>query len=166
MFWKPLLIVVPAGLVLGSIGGHWARPVMTQRAGDSAAQSMFQTRADRYGRSGAYPKQAEGPVPYDGGYSYAPDWAVQAASTWTPPDYDHYADAPLPTLAQLDAHQAALLADPEVQFRSAAPGQPDGDQPQAQDLSGTTGGEAPPASAQVALGPEPRTDGGALPPIW
>jgi hypothetical protein len=167
MFWKPLLFIAPAGLMLGTIGGQLARPVMVQRAGDGAEQLMFQSRAQRYGTSGQYPTQPVGPMTYDGGYSYAPEFVDSTPADWSAPDYYHFADVPLPTLAQLDARQAALLADPEVQYASApvdgqatlaaAPALNDA-QPDA------TTDAAPPE--QVALAPEPRTDDGALPGIW
>lgn len=172
MFWKPLLIIAPAGLLLGTIGGQLAKPVILQRAQDAPWQSMFQSRAERYGTSGQYPAQPEGPMVYDGGYSYAPDFADTPAD-WTPPDYYRFADVPLPTIAELDARQAALLADPEAQFASRSADAAFGI---ALDAQGTRADGLPPSPApddappaateQVALGPEPRTDGGALPAIW
>jgi hypothetical protein len=156
MFWKPLLIIAPVGLLLGTIGGQMARPVIVQRAGDNTVEAMFQSRAERYGTSGQYSAQLDGSA-YQGGYSYAPDFAEATPADWTAPDYYHYPDIPLPTLAELDARQAELLADPEVQFATQPPAPPT--QLAAQD-------EPAPATAQVALGPEPRTEDGALPAIW
>jgi hypothetical protein len=115
-FWKPLLIILPAGLLLGMAMGQSARPVMTQRVGDEPWQAMFHSRAERDGSGPAYPSQIDGPA-YDGGYSYAPAWVTDAS--WTPPDYAQYADIPLPTVAQLDARQARLLADPDKEFAAA-----------------------------------------------
>jgi hypothetical protein len=167
MFWKPLLIIAPAGLMLGTIGGQLAKPVMLDRVGDDPVQAMFQSRADRLGHSGAYPAQPDGPMSYNGGYSYAPD-LTDATQGWTPPDYYHFADVPLPTVAQLDARQAALLADPEVQFASR-PSDADSaldaqalnePQPEPDATTSSAGTE------QVAFAPEPRTDDGALPAIW
>ena len=51
--WKPLLFIVPAGLLLGAIGGNYARPVLTQRVDDGSLQALFETRAQRYGTSAA-----------------------------------------------------------------------------------------------------------------
>jgi hypothetical protein len=163
MFWKALLLIAPAGLALGMVGGHLAKPVMTQRVGDEPWQAMFQSRADRDGRAAEPPPMVEGPLTYTGGYSYAPDFARDTIA-WAPPDYEHYRDIPLPDLPQLDARQAALLADPEVQFGgSQAP------------VPAEQAGEAPfPAAAagvaadlgQVAVAAEPRTPDGSLPAIW
>jgi hypothetical protein len=168
--WQRLAIIVPAGLLLGMAGGQFARPVMTQRLGDEPWQAMFQTRGDRYGVSSDYPAQPDGPMTYDGGYSYAPAWT--ASTDWSPPDYDGYADIPLPTLAELDARQAALLADPETQFAVAPPA---GAIEQAGDDAATAAeharqaAAAPAASVAAAdpadLAPEPRTADGQ-PAIW
>jgi hypothetical protein len=169
MFWKPLLIIAPAGLMLGTIGGQMAKPVMLQRTGDDPVQAMFQSRANLYGHANSYPAQTEGPMTYDGGYSYAPDYADTAAG-WTAPDYYHFADVPLPTSAQLDAHDAALLADPEVQYRSypAETLASETEETTSPVQDGWQPGVEPSASGsgQVALAPEPRTDDGALPAIW
>ena len=169
--WQRMLIIVPAGLLLGMAGGQFAQPVMTQRVGDEPWQSMFQTRADRDGASTEYPAQAEGPMTYDGGYSYAPAWASN--DNWSPPDYYHYADAPLPTVAELDARQAALLADPEKQFAVATP-PPNAVELAANDAEAAAeqarqSAAAPAASVAAAdpadLAPEPHTADGQ-PAIW
>jgi hypothetical protein len=151
--WKPLALIVPAGLVLGTIGGKLAHPVMQQRAVEPW-QSIFGARAQQYG-SADYPVQPEGPMTYVGGYSYAPD-----VGEWSRP-YDEadwtYADVPLPTVAELDARQAELLADPDVEFAVSPPAGDAG--PAAED---------PPqvALAPADVGPEPRTADGGLPAIW
>jgi hypothetical protein len=48
---EALFFVVPASLVLGAIGGEYARPVMTRKDDDSLLQSYFETRAQRDGTS-------------------------------------------------------------------------------------------------------------------
>jgi hypothetical protein len=168
--WQRLLLIVPAGLLLGMAGGQFAQPVMTQRLGDEPWQSMFQTRADRDGASSDYPTQPEGPMTYDGGYSYAPAWASH--DDWSPPDYYHYSDVPLPTLAELDARQAALLADPEKQFASTPP--PEAVEQAADDAEAAAdqarqSATVPAASVAAAdpaeLAPEPHTADGQ-PAIW
>jgi hypothetical protein len=168
-FWKPLLIILPAGLLLGMAMGQSARPVMTQRVSDEPWQAMFHSRADRDGSTNAYPSQVAGPA-YDGGYSYAPAWVTDAS--WTPPDYTRYADVPLPTVAQLDARQARLLADPDKEFAVAptadAVAGAAQDTQVAADQARQGAGEpaADLASADPAdVAPEPRTADGQ-PAIW
>jgi len=168
--WKPLLAIVPAGLVLGMIGGHLARPEMTQRIGGEPWQSMFRSGD---GQPAAYPAQPQGELAYVGGYSYPPDLATTDAD-WSPPAEDRWAsaDAPLPTLAQLDARQAALLADPDVEFAVHPPAD---EAERAADAARATAGDARQQSeqprAQVAatepleVGPEPRKADGE-PAIW
>lgn len=156
--WKPLALIVPAGLVLGMIGGHLARPEMQVRAGEPS-QRMFETRAQRYGSAESYPAQPA----YVGGYSYPPYLSAPTTDRSQPyggPDWT-YADEPLPTIAELDARQAALLADPDVEFAVSPPG--DEPKPAAEG--------APQPATQVALAPadgspEPRTADGKLPAIW
>jgi hypothetical protein len=151
--WKPLALIVPAGRARGMIGGKLAHPVMQQRAIEPW-QSIFGGRTQQYG-SADYPVQPEGPVTYVGGYSYAPD-----VGEWSRPydeaDWTH-ADVPLPTVAELDARQAELLADPDVEFAVSPPAGDAG--PAAED---------PPqvAIAPADVGPEPRTADGGLPAIW
>ncbi len=155
--WKPLALIVPAGLVLGMIGGHLARPVMQDRAVEPW-QSIFGTRAQQYGTAD-YPVQPQGPMTYVGGYSYPPE-----PSDWSKPyDEAEWNDsrAPLPAIAELDARQAELLADPDVEFAVSAPAYE----------TGPTGMDLPQQPAQVALAPvdpgsEPRTADGKLPAIW
>lgn len=120
--WKALVLLAPAGLALGAVGGHMARPVLAQRVSDDdPVQAMFARRADRYSSASDYPRQIEGPMDYVGGYSYAPDESARLRADWTPPDYYHFPDMPLPTIAELEARQAALLADPEKQFAVEPP---------------------------------------------
>jgi hypothetical protein len=156
--WKPLVLIVPAGLVLGMIGGQLARPVMQQRAAEPWP-SIFGARAEHDGAAD-YPVQPEGPMTYVGGYSYPPatsDWSSQDDSgQWA------YADVPLPTVAELDARQAELLADPDVEFAVSPPS--------AREIEQAAEQRSEPAP-QVALapadvGPEPRTAEGELPAIW
>lgn len=167
--WQRLLIIVPAGLVLGMIGGNLARPEMVERAVDTPWQAMFQGRADRDGGSPEYSAQPQGDLAYVGGYSYAPGYATQGTG-WTPPSEDRlaYGNAPLPTIDQLDARQAALLADPEVEF-AVHPGSEDAVAPH-----GAAEGlvqPADPPDAQIAsaeplvTGPEPSKADGE-PAIW
>ncbi|MBO0749735.1 MAG: hypothetical protein J2O44_04805, partial [Porphyrobacter sp.] len=143
------MIVLPAGLALGTVGGHWARPVMMERAGDAAWQAMFQTRADRDGNSNPYPEQPQ--MTYVGGYSYPPDLAGRVDPGWTPPKLDAWTyanDVPLPTVAELDARQAALLADPDVEF---AVHKPAADRSESADVAAQSpADEAQPAPEQSA----------------
>jgi hypothetical protein len=154
--WKPMALIVPAGLVLGMVGGKLAHPVIQERAVEPW-QSIFGSRTQQ-GGSASFPVQPDEPMAYVGGYSYPPDADGRSGSydttDWT------YAAVPLPTVAQLDARQAELLADPDVEFAVAGPTHQA--EPAAEDL-------AQPAE-QVALapsdaGPEPRTPDGQ-PAIW
>jgi hypothetical protein len=151
--WKPLMLIVPAGLVIGVIGGNLAHPVIQQRAVEPW-QSIFGSRGQDSG-SADYPIQPDGPMTYVGGYSYPPD-----LSDWSQP-YDeadwNYAAVPLPTVAELDARQAELLADPDIEFAVTPPG----------DEAEPAAGDSPQvALAPADLGPEPRTADGKLPAIW
>lgn len=175
--WKPMLMIVPAGLALGAIGGNLAHPVMQQRPGDDAVQAMFQNHADRYALSNAYPEQPQGDLPYVGGYSYAPDWARGSAQGWSSP-YDErewaYSDLSLPKLTDLDARHAALLANPEVEFAVTVPV----DEPRgAADVAQASAADAAEPSTETTTtdmavaatmerGPEPRSVDGQLPAIW
>jgi len=176
--WKPLLLIAPAGLLLGAIGGRMAQPVLTQRETDATLQAMFQTRADRYGSG--YPAQTADVTYYNGGSSFVPDWVNRVDANWSPPHEDawsySYAAAPLPSVAQLDARQAALLADPDKQFAvhrpdpAAEPAEatlaatPD---PSAAPASGDTvaAATAPSAGDAPADSSEPRKADGE-PAIW
>lgn len=166
--WKPMLLIVPAGLALGAIGGNLAHPVMQERAGDHAAQAMFRNRADRYALPNSYPDPSQDGLPYVGGYSYAP-FEPDPTQGWSPPYDDRewaYSDLPLPRIAELDARQAALLADPDVEF-SATPPMAKADPPadSAPSSAETSTADATPA-APVDSGPEPRSADGQLPAIW
>jgi hypothetical protein len=167
--WKPLLIVLPAGMALGMVGGHLARPIMAQRVTDDPTQSMFQTRADRYGLAASSADQAQDGLGYVGGYSYQPGSASSDAN-WAQSHEYAYAGGPLPSVAELDARQAALLADPDVEFAvspAAVVGQPS-TAGQSADL-GTGLADQPETDAvtSVALetAPEPRKADGE-PAIW
>jgi hypothetical protein len=112
--WKPLLIVVPAGLVLGAIGGQYARPVMTQHP-DSSLQALFESRAQRYG-SEAVATEPQDASYYSGEYSYPPyldDRMLgdgREITGWQGPtldDWPEYRPAPMPSIAQLQAQLAA-----------------------------------------------------------
>lgn len=149
--WKPLALILPAGFVLGLVGGQLARPVMPERAVEPW-RSAVQARAQDH-QSSAYAAQ---PQPYVGAYSFAPD------TSSTGPDYgpDDWAyGAPLPTVAELDARQAALLADPDVEFAVSPP----------EELTRATQAALPASRAikpPADLGSEPRTADGKLPAIW
>lgn len=143
--WKPLALILPAGFLLGMVGGQLAPPVMADRAAEPW-RSAVQARAQSH-QPTTYPPQ---PTAYVGGYSFAPDMSAGG------PDYGssdwEYSDAPLQTIAELDARQAALLADPDVEFAVSPPDEP-----------------APAArlvTPSADFGPEPRTSDGELPAIW
>ena len=158
--WKVALMILPPALVLGMIGGNLARPVMRERA-DDPSQAMSAARGQAESVA-PYPVQPEGPTDYVGGYSYAPGPARDDSARWSPPAADaawSHADEPLPTVARLDARQAALLADPDVEF-AVSPSERGAEQP-AQSAPAAAETPAPPET-----GPEPRTPDGQLPGIW
>jgi len=112
--WKPLLIVIPAGLLLGSIGGHYARPVMTEHP-DTSLDALFQSRAERNGADAAAPQPQDASY-YSGAYSYPPyldDRMLGGGREivgWQGPrfsDSPEYKPAPMPSVAQLQAQLAA-----------------------------------------------------------
>jgi hypothetical protein len=112
--WKPLLIVIPAGLLLGSIGGHYAQPVMTEHP-DSSLDALFQSRAERNGADAAAPQPQDASY-YSGEYSYPPyldDRMLgdgREITGWQGPsfaDWPEYTPAPMPSVAQLQAQLAA-----------------------------------------------------------
>ncbi len=150
--WKALVLIVPAGLALGMVGGNLARPVMQQRA-VAPGQPKFETRAQRYGSAQPSPVLPEGPTTYVGGYSYRPD-----GSDWSRGHDDGdwpSADTPLPTMAELDARQVELLADPDIEFAVSPP-----------DRIERAVDAAQVARAPNNFGPEPRAVDGQLPAIW
>jgi hypothetical protein len=113
--WKPLLIVLPAGLMLGAIGGHYSRPVMTDPADESSQQSAFRSRAERNGSSGMQAQPADAEY-YAGGYSYPPyldDRMLggdREITGWQGPsfaDWPEYQPAATPSSAQVEAQLAA-----------------------------------------------------------
>jgi hypothetical protein len=156
--WQRLLIILPAGLVLGMVGSRFAQPVLNQRAGDRSSQATLQTTADRGDAQSSYPVQPEATTAYGGDYGHAPAWA--AADNWSG-DQTPYSDASTPTIGELDARQAELLADPEQQFATAPA--PDPVARAARSVS------QPPANIADAdpadLSPEPRKADGE-PAIW
>jgi hypothetical protein len=160
--WKPLLIVLPAAIGLGIVGSHFARPVMVQRSSADPAQAMLQTRSDGDGLAVAYPDPSAGGSSYVGGYSYPPGEGAPDAG-WAPPHEYVYTDGPLPSLDELDARQAALLADPDVEFAVAPPATLEQAPP-----DGRAGEAGRPESLVVAAletAPEPRKADGE-PAIW
>ena len=190
--WKPLLFVVPAGLLLGAIGGNYARPVMTQRLDDSSLQALFETRAQRYGTQ---PTQAapEDATYSSDQYSYPPylddrmlggdreitGWQGATFANW--PEYK-------PSAAELEAQVAARDAALGQRAWAAAPTAA-GDRTAAEaaaaaaddvaanagdaavsagtDSQGTTTGpKVVVVSEALATPSEPRTADGKLPAIW
>jgi hypothetical protein len=112
--WKPLLIVIPAGLLLGAIGGQYARPVMTQHP-DASLEALFESREQRYGTDTAR-AQPEDASYYSGEYSYPPyldDRMMgdgREITGWQGPsfaDWPEYTPAQMPSIAQLKAQLAA-----------------------------------------------------------
>ena len=161
--WKPLLIIIPAGLVLGAYGGELANPVVQLRGGDEPWRQMFQPQIEP-GHSGIM-IEAPPQDPYVGGYSYAPSFAELEPVEWPEPqvDYDYgwagHPDMPLPTMEELDARLAANTVEPAPPITHSR---------RPLDVRRTDAG-ADPAGADQAQEPlpgEPRAANGALPAIW
>lgn len=112
--WKPLLLIIPAGLLLGALGGQYARPVLTEHP-DDGLQSLFGSHGDRSGTpvADASPEDAS----YDsGGYSYPPylddrmTGSDREITGWQGPSFagwPEYKPAPMPSVAQLEAEVSA-----------------------------------------------------------
>jgi hypothetical protein len=193
--WRPLLIIVPAGLALGVVGGYYARPVMLERPVDGSLQALFETRAQRYGTSDL-PTQPEDATYYSGGYSYPPylDDSMtgddKSVTGWQGPDFadwPEYKPAPMPTVAELKAQLAAR--DAALAQRAMSASDPNASDESATDVAAEGAGEAvvragddpeaPDADTPqdtghpkvVVLSPaapaaEPPTADGNLPAIW
>jgi hypothetical protein len=152
-----------------------AQPVLTQRVGDEPWQAMFQTRGTSTGTH-AYEPQIEGAMDYNGGLSYAPGWVKYDDGVGrTAPASDSFAyyDTNLPTVAELDARQAALLADPDKEY--ATKPAPEADSAGHQDIQFAAaeipspgGGPKtitfPPSSAAETAAEPQRADG--EPAVW
>jgi len=112
--WERLLIIIPAGLALGAVGGQLASPVLIQRGDDTALQTMFESRAQRYGRPASDPSLTDATY-YSDSSSYPPNLEDTADNDgsitgWRGPDFagwPDYTPAPMPTIAELKAEVAA-----------------------------------------------------------
>jgi hypothetical protein len=183
--WKPLLLIVPAGLLLGAIGGNYARPVLTKRADDGSLQAMFETRSQRYGAP-ATQAAPEDATYYSGGYSYPPYLdnrmlgGDREITGWQGPsfaDWPEYQPAPLPSAAEPEAQVAARDAALDQRALGSATAGTE-DQTAAQAAAATAANVAANADAQslpdrtdgedVAMGPKvvivSSTDPSAAPP--
>jgi hypothetical protein len=182
--WKPLLIVIPAGLVLGAVGGQYARPELIERAADPSLQSLFESRTQGNGTDSA-PPELQDEVYYADQYSYPPYLddrmlgSDREITGWQGPtfsDWAEYKPAPMPSVAQLQAQVAARdaalgkrawggygEAPEDVSAAEAA-------SEAAADASASAGQAAQPSPANnpavAATGDEPRTPDGDLPAIW
>ena len=181
--WKPLLIIIPAGLVLGAVGGQYARPQLIERATDPSLQALFESRAQRYGGDSAQP-QLRNEVYYAGQYSYPPylddrmmggDREITGWQGPTFSDWPEYKPAPMPSVAQLQAQVAAR--DAALGRRAwggydEAPEDVSGAEAasQAAANAAASAAQAQPSAANnpavAANGEEPRTPDGDLPAIW
>ena len=194
--WKPLLIVLPTGLMLGAIGGQYARPVMTDQADESSLQSAFKSRAEHNRTSGnqAQPEDAEY---YAGGYSYPPylddrmlggdreitGWQGPSFADW--PEYRPSSPSAAQLEAQLAARDAALgrrawdsfgTGDEQTAAEAAADAAADAAaNASATYRSGPFGGDGGVSGSKVAALPpssgsttsrEPHTPDSNLPAIW
>lgn len=183
--WKPLLAILPAGLVLGMIGGHYARPVVQQRPGEDAVSKLFGDRS-----AGAN-TAAIAPDPSYPAYDVAGPDSVPAFADddreitgWQGPDFKNwpaYTPAPMPTIAQLQAEtaarDAALDRHAYGQSTSSRDGESAADAAEnaADDAASrfespdTSGKPRPQDFPSPSPGPqtaEPRTADGKLPAIW
>lgn len=182
--WKPLLIAIPAGLLLGIAGGHFAHPVMKERGDDGWLEAMFETRAARDGRTPVAPPQEA--TYYVGGPSYDPSLKDDRNVTaWQGPDFSdwpEYKPAPMPTIAELEAEVAARDAALERHATAGAATAVADEDPVADaaadarrianEMNATAANPPTPQVADAAPAPdpapgtEPRSADGALPAIW
>jgi hypothetical protein len=145
--WERLLIIIPAGLALGAVGGHLASPVPVQRGDDSSWRTLFETRAQRYGTTTPQAPLTDATY-YSDSYSYPPyldDTADDSRSMtgWQGQSFDNWPDytpAPMPTIAELRAQVAARNAVVASEAASAAGALPNDDP--ADDLAAQGAGEA------------------------
>jgi len=145
--WERLLIIIPAGLALGAVGGHLASPVLVQRGDDGSWRTMFETRAQRYGTTTPQAPLTDATY-YSDSYSYPPyldDTADDSRSItgWQGPSFDNwpgYTPAPMPTIAELKAQVAARNAVIASEAMSAADALPNDEA--ADDLAAKGAGEA------------------------
>lgn len=122
--WKPLLLIVPAGLVLGIVGAQYANPVIRQRGAGESWLDVFESRAQRYGAPPQAEAPPEQPTPYVGGSRYAPRFDDRAVVGWQGPDFSgwpEYTPAPMPTIAELEAEVARRDAALDRRAAAAAP---------------------------------------------
>jgi hypothetical protein len=194
--WKPLLLIVPAGLLLGALGGQYARPVMTQRPDDGLLQSLLGTRGERSGAAAAEAAPDDASY-YSGEYSYPPylddrmGGQDREITGWQGPSFagwPEYKPAPMPSVAQLEAEVAARDAalgqrasgeyregrDDESAAEAAADAAGDAaanaaDQARSTSIDSQSSAEDAkdsPPASPAAPSAEPRTADGNLPAIW
>lgn len=158
---KFLVVTIGGGLLLGTIGGHLANPVMLQRGDEPWRQPTI--------GGGESPAVAEAQpqdlLPYGGRYSHAPAFADEPMEPWPEryanPEWREYAaDWPEPpAVVELDARWAEQDApDARVYGRTVEFPQPS---------PVDSAAEAEEAAAEPdALPQEPRVARGQLPAIW
>jgi hypothetical protein len=167
-----LLVVIPAGLLLGAVGGHYARPVLQQRADDAELQRIFQSATKRRDAQVPAAPTLSHAAPQTGGIPYIPASTDDRTMTgWQGPDFaewPEYTPAPMPTIEELQAElarrdaalgEAASSPEGDGAVVAAADAQLTANDAKAAAVSGR-------ARAVPAPGPEPRTAGGTLPAIW
>ena len=173
---KFMAVTLGGGLLLGTIGGQLANPVMLQRAGEEPWREMLEPNIG----AGDTGMMAEAPPrdlrPYGGRYSYVPAFADEGID-WPDPSMD--ADWPdlesdwpePPTIAELDAQweeDEEEMPETRVYGRTVVfppPSSIDGTATNAEQAADEARAAADAAGA-TELSPDPRAADGKLPAIW
>lgn len=146
--WKPLLLILPAGLLLGMIGGRYAHPVMQQRGGDEPWRQMLEPNIRPSNPRIMVENPPIDPMPYGPSSSFAEQATVEWPDPYAGTRWDPASAEPLPSVAELDAQ-----LDSSAGEANAEPA------PAARLADAGTG-------VTVIRGGEPRRDDGALTAIY
>lgn len=169
---KFLMVTIGGGLLLGTIGGQLANPVVLERAGEKPWRE--QPHADIAASNGVMAEAPPpDPNPYGGRYSYAPAFADEAIEIWPDPymdpdgmDYEYTYEWPEPpTIVELDAWLEEETPETRVHGRRV-----DLPPPSTAHSIATSAERAADAAEDAAetdgLPQEPRVADGQLPAIW
>lgn len=171
---KFLVATVGGGLLLGTIGGHFANPVMQQRGGDEPWREMLRPDIPAASEQRTARAPQSGDLrPYGGNYSFPPPLMDETVQVWSPSDIDaewlEYGPAwpEPPTIADLEAWESSA---PEAQALGRTESLPPASSIENAAAQAERVAEEVRAAAEVApteeLPPEPRVARGELPAIW
>lgn len=165
---KFLLATVGGGILVGTIGGELANPVMQQRGGDEPWREMLKPEVGASTAASAPPQDLR---PYGGRYSYAPTFAEEPIQSgqayYAEPDwleYEHEWPEP-PTMAELEAQWNSETPDTGAYGRTVEFPAADSSAARAE-LAVQEAQAAADTPKNEDLPPEPRVARGELPAIW